>query len=251
MIEKHKISQIQDCISILDKSVNEFTRLFNNPVMVKESGISCYRFENTDSLLFQVLKCIRIVSGLNASVVLIETGYVQEVGVLIRTIHEFIHDIEFIQAGHEQSFLNEKQQEMVNLFFSASMKTTDDFLSTMKKNPTVARGKIYPTVARDLSPENPHRIQHTMKAIEETYSGYVHGSYPHVMELYYGGSNSFCLKGMVRTPRTAEWIEYLALCVHPALNVFIGIARYAKLMDTAEELRMMRTKFEESEAYKK
>ncbi|MDP3259367.1 MAG: hypothetical protein Q8M34_02100 [Thermodesulfovibrionales bacterium] len=250
MDEEKKIAQIQECVYLLEKALNQFIGLFENPEFIKESGRMCFRYKNINSILFQVLKCVRIVSGFNAAVVLLKAGYVQEVGVLIRTIHEFNHDIEFIQEGHEKGGLNDKQQELVDLFFSAKMQTTEELLSSMKKDPTVARREIYPTIARDLNPENPHKIQHTLKAIEEVYSGYVHGLYPHIMELYVGGSNHFCLNGMLNTSRIGEWIKYLALCVHPSLNAFIGIAQYVKLLDIAEELRLLRNKFQESEAYK-
>lgn len=247
---KRDFSQIQECIGLLEKALKEFTGIFYQPEFVDESGSMCFRYKETSSLLFQFLKCVRVVSGLNAAVILLKSGYIQEVGVLIRTIHEFNHDIEFIQEGHEKGYLSDKQQQLVNLFFSAKIPTEEELLSDMKKEPTVARRKLYPTIARDLNPENPHKIQHTLKATEEIYSGYVHGSYPHTMEMYDGCSNLFCINGMRSTQRISDWVHYLAFCVHPSLNAFIGIAQYLKLFELAEELRLMRNSFQESKTYK-
>lgn len=250
MDEQRKISHIEECVNLLEKALSQFIGLFEHPEFIEESGRMCFRYKDINSKLFQVLKCVRIVSGLRASLVLLKEGYVQEVGVLIRIIHEFIHDIEFIQEGHEKGILSKDQQQMIDLFYSAKMQSTGDLLSSMKKEPTVGRRKVYPTIARDLKPENPHKIQHTIKAIEEVYSGYVHGSYPHVMALYVGGPNCFYVNGMLNTSRISEWIKYLALCVHPAMNSFIGIAQHLNLLDIADELRLQRNKFEQSEAYK-
>jgi len=250
MDKEIRFSQIQECIDLMGKALEAFTGILPHPENVNESGIMCFRYKETNSLLFQVLKCVRIVSSLNAAVVLLKSGYVQEVGVLIRTVHEFNHDIEFIQEGHEKDCLNDKQQQIVNLFFSAKIPTEEELLSSMKKKPTVQRKNIYPIIARDLNPENPHKTQHTLKAEEEIYSGYVHGSYLHIMELYDGCSNLFCIDGLKSTPRISDWIHYLALCVQPSLNTFLGIAQYVKLLGLAEELRLLRNNFQESEAYK-
>jgi len=43
-----------------------------------------------------VLKAVRVVSGLNAATVLLEAGYVVEIGVLFRTIDDYVDEILFI-----------------------------------------------------------------------------------------------------------------------------------------------------------
>jgi hypothetical protein len=250
MDKEIRFSQIQECIDLMGKALKEFTGILHHPEFVNESDIMCFRYKETHSLLFQILKCVRIVSSLNAALVLLKSGYVQEVGVLIRTVYEFNHDVEFIQEGHEKGCLNDKQQKIVDLFFSAKIPAEEELLSSMKKPPAVGRKKLYSTIARDLNPENPHKIQHTLKIVEEIYSGYVHGSYPQIMELYDGRSNLFCLDGLRSTPRISDWVHYLALCVQPSLNTFIGVAQYVKLLDIAEELRLLRNNFQESEVYK-
>ena len=50
------------------------------------------------------------------------------------------------------------------------------------------RSKVQAAMARFLNPENPHDVKQLLVAMDQTMSGYVHGSYSTIMEMYRGKS---------------------------------------------------------------
>ena len=170
------------------------------------------------------LKAVRVVSTYNACAYLIPVGYGQEVCALIRTAFEFLNDIHFIAEGVQKGTMTPQQQEMLDRFFEEDLLLPELLLNRHSKKPTVPRKKVYAHVARNLTPDNPDRTQKLIRLLEEAYSGYIHGAYPHVMELYVGGDWRFHTGGMPGTPRKFESLRALVRSVHQALNVFARVS---------------------------
>ena len=220
------------------------------PEFVKEPGLERFRFRQPSPRLFQVLKCVRVVSGFRACQCLLEKGYVQEIGVLLRTILEFLNDIDFIEEGIRQGQLTSTQQEMLDLFFEHDLQNSDELMKDHSKRPTIARKKVYPAIAKSLNPGNPDRMQRILKTLEDSYSGYVHGSYPHIMELYEGGTWQFRTDGMIDTPLVLTFFGVIARCSHSALNLFSELAHSGNLNELAIKLTNQRIKLETSPVYR-
>lgn len=240
---------ISGCVSILQRALDAFDQRIGRPEFITEPGLERFRYKNPDSCTFQVIKCVRVISAYNASICLLREGYVQEVGALIRMILEFLHDIDFIQQGINSGQMTDKQKEMLTLFFQDDLRTSEQLLSTHSKRPAVIRSKVYALIAKFLNPKNPDRVQRIVRILEETYSGYIHGSYPHVMELYAGDSWRFYTKGMPDTPRHVEFIRALAKSLPQALNQFAEIAHSLGFNDLFTELVEKRKELETSELY--
>jgi hypothetical protein len=64
-----------------------------------------------------------------------------------------------------------------------------------------------------------------MTTIHETYSGYIHGASPHIMELYGGIPPRFHMKGMLGTPRHEDHTDDLLDYYHRAIISFAFAAK--------------------------
>ncbi|HEV2283798.1 MAG TPA: hypothetical protein VGX75_15545, partial [bacterium] len=86
--------------------------------------------------------------------------------------------------------------------------------------------------------------------VDNTYSGFVHGSQASIMDLYEGGDRErFRVHGMLGTQRIPTYRRELAHYTHRALNTLGVIALFMRLLDLGDHLFEARIAFEASEAY--
>ena len=85
-------------MQILKSAADQLAALFPGPAFIpEESFLRFWHEEPTSDLdLAAFLKAVRIVNALNASLILPEKGFVQELEVLFRTIDEFLEDVVFL-----------------------------------------------------------------------------------------------------------------------------------------------------------
>lgn len=233
-------------IALLERAVHEFNRALPQPEF--SATLKRFRYKNPTPLTFLVLKMSRIVAGLYAMLTLTKSGLFQDAGGVCRVIYECIHDIEFIMDGLTKDSFPPDKQEVVDNFFKKEISTPEAMLNTMSKSPTIPRKKIYPTVGRFLSPQNPDRPQRIVKVLEEVMSGYIHAAYSHIMEMYEGISKTFKMSGAIG--RISAWTNQIALITHSALNDFSILARELNLSQLEVELISARNELEYSDVYK-
>jgi hypothetical protein len=225
---------LYECVDVLDNAATVFAAMLPLPVYTSEMG-GAFRLIQRDEKTFSLLRCIRIVSGLRAELGLIEQGFCQEAGVIHRTILEFSHDLDFVVDGLINPESKSRMQERMAKYFVESPPAPEDFMSRPKKSHSFLREKVYAAVLRLLGGNNPYRIRQIAKTLEEVYSGYVHGNYRHVMEMYNGAEKGFKTKG---TPgRIPEWVQNVALIVQPVLNQFSTIASAFGLNELMNQLK--------------
>lgn len=125
---KAAITQTQDVVELLE-------RHFPHPEFVKVGENTGFRHRERTDLLLSHLKCIRAVSSLNACVILLQNGYVQEIGTLCRSIDEFNQDVLFVGTPLGQDGPSEQQKRLVAEFFQEEFDNVDNpFLSTQQRN---------------------------------------------------------------------------------------------------------------------
>jgi hypothetical protein len=140
------------------------------------------------------------------------------------------------------------KQEILDDFFNKEIQTPEEMMGTMKKPPTIRRKKIYAAVGRLLSPGDPDRVQRISKVQEEMFSGYVHASYPHIMEMYEGIGKEFSMSGVqMRIPML---IKLVALNIHASLNQFAILAKALNLTELRLRLVESVKELENSEPYR-
>lgn len=193
---------------VLEKAFRELESLVPPPVYVSRGSYQVFRFESQSIEAAVLQKCARLVSGLNASLVLIETGYVQEMGTLFRTLDEFNEDILFLCQAIQTGELTGLHKEYLCAFYQEEFDIPDNpFLSTQNR-PTIPRKKIHAAISRIPEQEiNPSDAQELHRTLSRGYSGYVHAASPHVMDMYGGNPPRFHVSGMLDTPRIQEFMR--------------------------------------------
>ena len=249
MYQTELFHQLSVCIDLLESAASVFARNIPRPRYVQYPR-DHFEYDKPDVRIYAVLRCVRIVSDFRAVEVLLNLGHVQQVGVLLRTILEFTHDLDFVVEG---SFVNPESRkrvnEMVSRFFAERFRDTKELLEEANKEPTTPRKKIYAAIGRLLGFGNPHRPRQIAKALEDVYSGYVHGNYYHIMELYNESTQKYEMSG--QRVRFHEWLQYVALCIHPVFNVFSIVASALGLTQLEQELINKRKDLEVSPLYQR
>jgi hypothetical protein len=241
-----KIEYLRKYITLLDQGVCAFNDKIHQPIFDPDSRRFLY--EEPNPVIFLVLKMARMVTAFYASLELTKHGLFEDVGAICRIIIECRHDIDFVMEGLIKDPFPTDKQEAIDNFFNKEIQTAEEMMSTMKKLPTIPRRKIYPAVGRLLSPGDPDRSQRISKVLEETFSGYVHASYPHIMEMYEGTRNEFRMSGVQF--RIPMFIKQVALNIHASLNQFAILAKALDLTDLRLQLVASVKELETSEAYR-
>lgn len=199
-------------IEPLERFIHAFAESLPKPIFY-DSGREHYgfRFGKPDIRHFCLLKGIRAVSALNAAIVLVRTGYTQELYVVLRTVEEFRTRIEFVlSARDENGKLNPDAETHIQEYFSDFARNeVSDF-----KRLRLRQGAVHASVAAMLdngvqqsgrAAEFPNVISATLLSnVYSTFSNYVHARYPEVMDLYGGDPQHFHLCGMSGTPKDRE-----------------------------------------------
>ena len=246
---------MRDAIELLEYAIERFTVSIGPPLYIPENGKERFRYTNKSPILIQVLKSIRIVSTLNASLCLLKEGYVQEIGVLLRTVDDFIKEITFMQEAIQGKTPTEGQKRFIENFFEEPPLDIEERLKDTRQRSWVPRKKICASISRIFSEfGNPFFVRQITRIISTSLDGYVHGHYQHIMELYEGSKNgrneNFRLRGMLGTQRIENWRWQISAYIHRALNTFTDIAINLELNDMVRKLQEKRKAFEESSAYK-
>jgi hypothetical protein len=239
-----KIEYLREYITLLDRVVCAFNEKIHQPIFEGET----FLYKEPNPVTFLVLKMARMVTALYAALTLAKEGLFEDAGAICCIIIECRHDIDFVMEGLIKDPFPADKQEVVDNFFDEKIQTPEEMLGTMKKPPTTPRKKIYPAIGCLLSPGNPDRPQRIAKVLEETFSGYVHASYPHIMEMYEGTRKEFRMSGIQM--RIPIFIKQVALNVHASLNQFAILAKALDLTDLRLQLLASIKELETSGAYK-
>ena len=109
----------------------------------------------------------------------------------------------------EQGEGSKDQIRFINEFFQEEFDDTEKAPVSTKRD-RVPRKKISAALSkRDFLDINPSDLQSTQRTLLQAFSGYVHGAYPHIMELYGGIPPKYHTSGMIGTPRIEECEDQL------------------------------------------
>lgn len=172
------------------------------PRLVSEPGYWAFRY--TERTLEQALvqKLARMISGLGAARVLLERGFVQEIGVLQRTLDELGEDVAFLCLPLHGEAMSSLHQAYLDAFYEEEFSDSNDVLGSSQRRPMVPRKKVRAAIAKSqVAPLNPSDHIELNRTLSKAYSGYVHAASPHIMEMYGGWPPHFHLDGMLGTPR--------------------------------------------------
>lgn len=207
-----------------------------------------FRHNTLSESLACYLKGIKTISTLNACVILLHHGHVQEIGALCRMADDFCNEIFFLlqPQGDNNSFSADQIQFLENFFQEEFDKPADPLRSTQKRG-TVSVKKIHATFGKLSKGElNPSDAQELLRTTHQAFSGYVHGAYPHIMEMCGGNPPKYHVTGMLRTPRIEEWRKQLVIYVQRLIIASIFVARKLGETDLEAPLRKLLEEFEKA-----
>ncbi|MER9304784.1 hypothetical protein NKJ06_06195 [Mesorhizobium sp. M0293] len=197
-----KILFLQSAVSFLEA---ELGRLL---IVPDGDQAIAFRFASPNIVHFCILHLIRVVSCLNATIVLARHGYVQEICVLIRTGYEFISKVDYVSTGYYDPEQRQKVKLYVERYFSDSTrkpKRLDKDVSPRQKEINEGLQKNYENTTKAPKPSDDERgIAEMHRYVLSVFGNYVHARYPEVMDMFGGTPVQLHMSGMKGTPKDAE-----------------------------------------------
>lgn len=232
-----------------------FEAVIGPPLYIQEGGGGRFKYPTQSPAILIVLKAGRVVSALNALAGLLRIGHTVEMGVIFRTVDDFLAEIMFVEEAVRTGQPTADQQRFIEQFFAEETVSVEEMMASDTPGPRrVERRAIQASEARvlgEFSETGPGgRLRRIVKTIDDVYSKYVHGAYPTVMELYVGGDNEgFRIRGTLGTPHIPTFRRELAHYTHRSLNVLASIAHGLGLEELTPRLLEARRNLEASDAY--
>lgn len=234
--------------SVLRRLENEYqvmSAAFDQPQLVLLKGIPLYRYKTHSIELLCFLKGVKLMSTMKAATVLLRTGFVQEIGILCRVADDCWNDIIFMMVPRAENKLSNDQERYFVEFFQEEFSDPTNPLATRNKRDTVSRKAIHAAFAKSVEDIlNPSDAQRVNAVIHGGFSGYVHGAYPHIMELYGGLPPKFHLRGMLNTPREYEWLRQIIEQLYRSIMVTELVSRKLGLQQVEKSIRALLVEFE-------
>jgi hypothetical protein len=195
------------------------------PVQVPEGNDFSFQYDVRTPHVVVVQKLARIITGLNAVLILNSVGLYQEVGAMLRMLDEFGEDVSFMCDAIRAGKVSDLQQRFMDEFFQPEFDHENPLKATQKRD-RVPRDKIQAALARQShNPVNPSDSQKVKSTITKSNSGYVHGASGHILEMYGGGGDpGYELQGMLNTRRQVTSEELAWTYVYRGLLGFMEAA---------------------------
>jgi hypothetical protein len=234
-------------IDAIEQEVLRLQSHFPSPTFVRlPGGISAFRHDKGDDLLMSYLKCVRSVSMLRAGVLLVESGFYQEIGILCRCLSESFEDVLFLATPlGEDKKPSKAQIQLMEEFFQEEFEDPSKPVASQQKRQRVPRDQVLAGIARiDGNALNPSDAKLISRSLHMGFSGYVHGAYPHIMELFGArpdeqgrpdvANGQYSMSGGMPNARVAEMLEALASRAH---NTAVAVSIVGKRLNdkTVEE----------------
>jgi len=202
-----------------------------------------YEHQNAETAILQLLA--RYISGLNATRMLLYQGFAQEMGALFRMLDEYFEDILFLGLSiNSGKFLSLRKDYLENFFQEEFDDPANAFRSTQSRK-IVPRKKIHGALAHfgqdNLNPSDAKQNHRTMS---QAYSGYVHGTSVHIIEMIEGDKHTYLLNGMRGTlrqqQRGSEYWNYASR----GIDIMIMVCKVIGTEDLVDEAQRFRDYFE-------
>jgi hypothetical protein len=214
-------------IEPLERFVHAFATSLGEPLFLPMEKEKVFRYAGGDVRHFCLLKMVRVVSALNASLVLAHGGYSQEICTLVRTLAEFMTHIDFVTNPDNSDKERKEAEEYIKAFFADSWRDPAKGV----KRAQVPQGVVHQAIGKALDNFNKGAVPAAKlhSNIYRVYSNYVHGKYPEIMDLYGGTPGRFHLRGMSGTPKDVESLETLETFIVSATQCAIQMIQRLKL----------------------
>lgn len=175
------------------------------PIVVKAGDGVALRYADQTVHQAILLKLARYISGLNACDVLLLEGFVQEQGVIQRTLDENHEAILFLTFGAQDGLAKVHRKYLAAFWqeeFEAGVAPLDNV-----KGRYLFPGEVRKWVEERMGGGPEDVGVKAARVINQAYSGYVHAAAPHIMDMCGGPELRFHLKGLRGTSRMPAHIH--------------------------------------------
>lgn len=132
-MQKDMMRLYQDIATALEAAFTSIENAAPRPIMVQHGSYKVFRYKEESVEAAIIQKCARLISGINASLVLLKTGYVQEIGALFRMLDEFREDIFFLCEAVRSGQKNRTPQEIFRLVLPRRIRYSRESFSFLAK----------------------------------------------------------------------------------------------------------------------
>ncbi len=243
----NSLSFYKNILNELEKNFHILLKSIDQPIYTKFADINVFRYESKTIEIAMVQLMARIISGLNASIVLIEKGFMQECNVLYRTLDDFENDITFLSKALIDNDITGLHKRYLDNFFAEEFDGDAGAFNSVQKRDIIPRDKIRAFISRMAeNPVNQSDAQKNFETIDKAYSGYVHGTSVHIIDMYGGYPTKYHVNGLPsESPSVVtvknQFIEYL----HRGIFSLSMISFSLKEDDVFENLKGLNSFFEE------
>jgi hypothetical protein len=191
---------------LMDRAFQDFESVMpEKPISTKLSFGHAYRYKEKNIYQAIIQKLARSQSLLRAAHILLNNGFFQEQSILHRAIDEANEDISFLVYALTNDKITELHENFLNSFWEEEIDDSGTMIGSKQKRSMIPRQKIRAYIANIEKPsKNPSRNIEVAKTICKTYSGFVHGASPQIMDMYVGTPPKFHTSGMLNTYRYKE-----------------------------------------------
>jgi len=232
------LQALRSRVTVLERVIKLLADSLVRPQLYLYSSDRGFRYEKPDARHFCLLKGVRVVSALNASLELARLGYTQEIAVLVRTLVECTTHIEYVVDPGNREGHRAEVKRYIDAFFADFRRHPEAEI----KKAQVPQGAVHAAIGGTLDRiaeqygEAVGRIP-AANLYSKTYrifSNYVHCKYPEIMDLYGGTAGRFHLSGMSGTAKDCENLAILESFITTASNAFVIMIQGLNLRNLLE-----------------
>jgi len=225
---------------IMKKALLDFDNIMpSKPELLELSFGKAYRYKEKNIYEAIILKLVRSQSLLNAAHVLLNSGYFQEQCIMQRAMDETNDDITFLAYAAIHDDITDLHKAFLENFWKEEIDETGNMLESKQNRSMIPRKKIHAYISNIENPvTNPSRSNQLSKTLLKTYSGFVHGAAPQIMDMYNENKNVFHTSGMLRTQRHLEaygdiWnYTYRTLLSHIIVAKAWGLEEHVNILNS-------------------
>lgn len=215
-----------EAVAAMTNALRKVESLIPPPERVPRKDSFVFRYANKGIHEALVQKLARYISGLNAIGVLLDAGYVQEVGVLLRTLDEIQEDIFFLASAETNGARTDRHTQYLDAFYAEAVFSRPDGSLRISKPNLPPRKKVRAHTMNVLGQGvNVSQALDAGESVNTAYSGYVHAASENIMEMYGGNPPHFHVEGIRGTPRIVTFEEDTENYVYRGLMATAVVAK--------------------------
>lgn len=215
-----------EAVAMMTDALRRVESLIDPPQRVSHKDSFVFRFANKGIHEALVQKLARYISGVNAVAVLLDAGYVQEVGVLFRTLDEIQEDIFFLASAETNGARTERHTQYLDAFYAEAVFSRPEGSSRIIKPNLPPRKKVRAHTIKVFGQgANVSKALDAAESVSTAYSGYVHAASENIMDMYGGNPPHFRVEGMRGTPHITAFKRVAETYVYRGLMATVVVAK--------------------------